>query len=274
MSGLNRTVKGQGELPVAGADLYYDIEGNGPAVLLVHGFTLDARMWDDQVVALRDIATVVRCDLRGYGRSTEPAAGVPYTNSADLLALLDHLGIDTALLVGSSMGGRIVLETALVAPHRVRGLVLLDSVIGGVQWDPASMDGLAAAEKAATTEGVSAAVAVWLAHPFFAPARRDPELATRLASLVSLYSGFHWTHRDPEVLPDSLSHTVLEQVTAPTTVVVGALDVPCFLTMADVLEGRIRGARRVDIPDSGHMVNLEAPDTVNAMLREAIMETR
>jgi 3-oxoadipate enol-lactonase len=267
-------VKTEGRLPVAGADLYYDVEGSGPAVLLVHGFTLDGRMWDDQVVALRDVATVVRCDLRGFGRSTDPTEGIPYTNSGDLLALLDHLGIDTALLVGLSMGGRIVIETALVAPQRVRGLVLLDSVIGGVPWDPPSEQGMAAAEQAAASEGLVAALAIWLAHPFFVPACRDPRLATRLASLVSLYSGFHWTHRDPEVVPDPRPHVVLEQVTAPTTVVVGTLDVPCFRTMADVLARRIPGARRIDIPESGHMVNLEAPEQVNALLREAIIATR
>lgn len=260
----------EGRLPVPGADLYYDVEGSGPAVLLVHGLTLDGRMWDEQVVALRDIATVVRCDLRGFGRSSDPEAGVPYAHSADLLALLDHLGIERALLVGLSMGGRIVLETALAAPQRVRGIVLLDSVLDGVQWDAAAEQGLAAAARAARSDGMPAATAIWLAHPFFIPARRDPHLATRLASLVSLYSGFHWTHHDLQIPPDPSPHTALERVSVPTTVVVGVLDVPCFRTMSNVLASRIPGARLVEIPDCGHMSNLEAPDTVNAVLRAAV----
>src|SRR5580704_5535567 len=78
-----------GRLPVSGADLYFEIEGSGPPVVLVHGFSLDARMWDDQVPALRDIATVIRYDVRGFGRSSMPDADVLYAQSTDLVALLD-----------------------------------------------------------------------------------------------------------------------------------------------------------------------------------------
>ena len=102
------------------------MQGSGPAIVLVHGFSLDGRMWDEQVAALRDIATVVRLDLRGYGRSSDPAPGVAYAHSADLLALLDHLNITSAVFVGLSMGGLVALHTALVAPQRVQGLVLLE----------------------------------------------------------------------------------------------------------------------------------------------------
>ncbi len=264
----------EGQLSVAGAELYYDVEGEGPAVVLVHGFSLDGRMWDEQVVALREVATVVRCDLRGFGRSSEPSAGIPYTHSADLLALLDRVGIDSAMFVGLSLGGRVVLETALVAPDRVSRLVLLDSVLNGVEWDAASEQGMEDAARAATNDGMSAARAVWLRHPLFAPACRDAELAQRLAALIEPYSGYHWTGEDPQARtgPDPIA--MLEQIVAPTTVVVGELDVPCFLTMAGILARRIPGAQRIDVPDSGHMVNLEAPETVNALLRKAILAQR
>ena len=168
----------RGRLPVKGADLYYDVEGVGPAMVLVHGFTLDGRMWDEQVAALRDIATVVRLDLRGFGRSSDPAPGVAYAHSADLLALLDHLNIRSAVLVGLSMGGLVVLHSALVAPQRVRGLVLLNSVLDDFAWDDASRLATRAAEHAVSTHGVPAAKDVWLEHPLFAPARRDAALAT------------------------------------------------------------------------------------------------
>ncbi len=263
-----------GRLPVPGADLYYEVDGEGPAVVLVHGFSLDGRMWDDQAAALRDVATVVRCDLRAFGRSSEPAPGISYTHTGDLLALLNHVGIDTALFVGLSLGGRVVLETALIAPRRVSGLVLLDSVLNGVEWDAASEQGMEDAARAATSEGVPAAKAIWLRHPLFAPACRDAQLARRLAALVEPYSGFHWTHEDPQARsgPDPLA--MLEQINVPTTVVIGELDVPCFLTMAGILATRIPGAQRIDIPNSGHMVNLEAPDAVNALLRNAILAQR
>ena len=267
----NPHVNTEGRLPVAGARPLLRRRGQGPAVELSTASRLDGRMWDEQVVALRDVATVVRCDLRGFGRSSEPSAGIPYTHSADLLALLDRLGIDSALFVGLSMGGRVVLETVLVAPERVLGLVLLDSVLNGVEWDAEFEQGMEDAARAATTEGMPAARAIWLRHPLFAPACRNAQLARRLAALVEPYSGFHWTHEDPQAGTDPDPIAMLEEIGAPTTVVVGELDVPCFLTMADLLARRIPTANRIDVPDSGHTVNLEPRETVHALLRNAIL---
>jgi 3-oxoadipate enol-lactonase len=264
------SVTQSGRLPIVGADLYYEITGTGPAVVLVHGFSLDGRMWDDQVVALREVSTVVRYDLRGFGRSSLPTPGVAYSHSVDLLALLDHLGICSAVLVGLSMGGLVAMHAALVAPERVRGLVLLDSVLDGVVWDRASAQAMTAAGRAAVMQGVEAAKELWLRHPLFVPARRDPRLAARLAALVDPYSWFHYLQEDPAEPLRPSPNQELEAIAAPTTVVVGELDVPCFLTMADVLARRIPGARKVDVPNAGHMVNLEAADVVNALLREAV----
>ncbi len=126
-----------------GGELYYEAAGAGVAVVLVHGLALDARMWDDQVPALEDIARVVRYDLRGFGRSTRDA-DTSYSHADDLWRLLDHLGIDEAVLVGLSMGGRVVVEATLAVPERVRALVLLDAVLDGVPWDPDSERGMRA----------------------------------------------------------------------------------------------------------------------------------
>lgn len=194
-----------------------------------------------------------------------------YSHSADLLALLDHLNVEKAVLVGLSMGGLVVLHTALVAPQRVRGLVLLDTVLDRFAWDDGSRLAMVATELAATTDGVGAAKDLWLAHPLFAPARRDRALAARLAMLVEPYSGFHWTHADPcEPLYPS-PHAELEQVATPTTVVVGELDVPCFRAMAGEISRRVPRARSITIANAGHMVNLEAVAEVNALLRTAVL---
>jgi 3-oxoadipate enol-lactonase len=263
-----------GRFPVSGADLYYEVDGRGPAVVLVHGFSLDARMWDDQVPALRDIATVIRYDVRGFGRSSMPEPDVLYAQSTDLVALLDHLRVADAVLVGLSMGGLIVLHTAVVAPSRVRGLVLLDALLDEVEWDTESDIAMANAEAAAVNHGVAAAKALWLQHPLFAPARRNPDLAVRLAREVEPYTCFHWTCTDPRAPLQPSPFARLEQITVPTTVVIGELDVPCFHEMAAVLAHRIPDARLITIPDAGHMVNLEAPDLVNALLRDAISAAR
>ncbi len=257
-------------LQLPGADLYYEVTGNGVPVILVHGLALDTRMWDAQVPALSDIATVIRYDCRGFGRSTRHDRDTVYSHADDLWRLVDHLAIDTVVLVGLSMGGRIVIEAALAAPARVTAMVLLDAVLDGVPWDPESERGLQAVTSGLRSGGLPAAKAAWLQHDFFTPARRHPQLADELEQMVADYSGMHWTERDPHgARPDSLA--LLPTLEIPTTVVVGELDVPCFLAMADVLAGAIPAARKVVVADAGHMVNMEAPRVVNSLLREVLL---
>jgi len=256
-------------LRVPGGELYYEAEGDGVPVVLVHGLALDARMWDDQMPALKDIARLVRFDVRGFGRSTRDA-DTAYSHADDLWRLLDHLEIEQAVLVGLSMGGRIVLEATLAAPERVRALVLLDAVLDGVPWDQDSERGMRAIGEGLRSGGLDGAKAAWLRHDFFVPAQRTPDIARRLAEMVGAYSGVNWTSADPHT-PHPHSIELLATIAAPTTVVTAELDVPCFHEMSDVLAERIPGARKVTVPGVGHIVNMEAPDTVNALLREAVL---
>ena len=253
-----------------GGELYYEAEGDGVAVVLVHGQALDARMWDDQVPALTDIARVVRYDVRGFGRSARDA-DTRYSHADDLWRLLNHLAIAKAVLVGLSMGGRIVVEATLAAPERVRALVLLDAVLDGVPWDADSERGMRAIGEGLRSGGLDEAKAAWLRHDFFVPAQRAPDVARRLAEMVGDYSGVNWTSADPHA-PHPNSIELLATIAAPTTVVTAELDVRCFRAMADVLADGIPGACKVTVPGVGHMVNMEAPEAVNALLRDAVLD--
>ena len=255
-------------LQVPGSELHYEAVGDGIPVVFVHGHALDLRMWDDQVQPLTDLATVVRYDARGFGRSTRDAE-TPYSHADDLWRLADHLGIESAVLVGLSMGGRTVVEATLASTERVRALVLFDALLEGVQWDPESKRGMDAVGEGLRAGGLDAAKAALLRHGFFVPARRNPDIARRLTEMIGDYSGIAWTSPDPH-LPHPPSIELLGTITAPTTVVVGELDVPCFQDMSQVLADRIPGARRVAVPDAGHMVNMEAPETVNELLRDVL----
>ena len=258
-------------LQLPGAELYYEVAGSGTPVVLVHGLALDARMWDDQVAELSRVSTVVRYDARGFGRSILEDQ-TPYTHAGDLWQLLDHLDISSAVLVGLSMGGRIVLEATLAAPDRVHSLVLLDAVLDGVSWDPASAQGMKDIAACLRSGGLSMAKQAWLRHGFFVPAQGSLEVAARLGDMVDDYSGVHWTDPDPHgPHPDVLA--ALPTIRVPTTVVVGELDVPCFCEMAEVLAMSIPGARKVVIEGAGHMVNMEAPEAVTALLCEVVGET-
>jgi len=253
-----------------GARLVYEVTGEGPAVVLIHGFGLDMRMWDPQLANLAARFLVVRYDCRGFGASGPLDPAVPYTHAGDLVALLDHLDIGEAVLAGLSFGGRVALQTALAAPGRVRGLALLGSVLDGVPWDPESARGLDEVARRVQAGGVPAGREAWLAHPLFAAARERPDLAAALAAMVAGYPGQHWLGQDPhrQTRPPI---EVLEGVTVPALVAVGEQDVPGFREMSAVLARRIPGAAYHVVADAGHMINMEQPAAVCELLTRFVL---
>ena len=118
-----------GFLETNGARIYYEVDGRGEPVVLIHAGVANLRMWDDQAAALGDAYRVIRYDTRGYGRTETDA--VAFSNRADLAALLDHLGEQSAHVVGLSRGGQIALDFTLEFPDRVRSLVVAAGGIGG-----------------------------------------------------------------------------------------------------------------------------------------------
>ena len=123
----------QGFADVEGTRLYYQSMGEGAPIVLLHGFSIDHRMWDGQMAALSAAHRVVRCDLRGFGQSPPPTT--PYANADDLKALLDHLGIARAVILGLSMGGGVAINFALAYPEATRALVVAGSTLPAASGD-------------------------------------------------------------------------------------------------------------------------------------------
>jgi 3-oxoadipate enol-lactonase len=119
---------------------FEDSGGDGPPVILSHGFLMDREMFAPQLQALAPEFRVITWDERGFGETEFDGRPFSYWDSAeDCLGLLDHLGIDQAVLGGMSQGGFLSLRAALLAPDRVRALVLIDSQAG--QEDPEQLPG-------------------------------------------------------------------------------------------------------------------------------------
>lgn len=256
----------QGYAEVNGTRLYYDVVGSGPPLVLVHGFTLDARMWDPQIDDLARYYRVIRYDLRGFGRSALPGSE-EYADTEDLHALLKYLGIDAAVVVGLSMGGGVAASFALDFPAAVRALVLADAMIEGHRWSAQWNAVVTPVWQGARTEGIAVGKARWLAHDgLFGPAREQPAVAVALARMIEDYSGWHWVNRNPLRRSAVLTIDRLDQIQAPTLVIVGARDNADFQAQSEALATRIPGARKVVLPGVGHMSNMEDPPAFNRIV--------
>src|SRR6476660_6290930 len=113
-----------GYADVNGGSLYYEVTGSGSPVVLIPGFTLDTRMWDSEVAALSRKHRVIRYDPRGAGKSPPPTG--PYTQYEDLAALLEHIGVGKAHIVGLSLGGATAIDFALASPGLTLSLIPAD----------------------------------------------------------------------------------------------------------------------------------------------------
>jgi 3-oxoadipate enol-lactonase len=263
VSGISRTT---GFFEHDGERLYYETCGTGEPIVLCHGLGGNHAVWYRQVAALARSRLVVSWDHRGFGRSTDRAArSGPDVATRDLLALLDHLEIRQADLVGQSMGGWTVLGVALEAPERVRRLVLADS-LGGIT-SPA----IAALQPG----GITPPPAELGLHPALHPdfSAREPERAHLYQMLGAM------GNPDVPAIAGRLlacTHTEAEarSVTVPTLFVVGDED-PLFpppeIHAAAAL---LPDARVVEIPGCGHSPYFESPEAWNEAVLAFLSSTK
>ena len=241
---------------------YEDSGGSGPVVVLAHGFLMDRSMFAPQVAAMRDRYRVVTWDARGFGETVFDGTPFTYWDLAhDCLGLLDHLGVDRAVVGGMSQGGFVALRMALLAPQRVVALVLLDSQAG--TEDPAMVPVLQERMDAWIADGPSAELAEVAA-----------ELVLGDANLKRTWIP-RWMAREPRTLIEP-SHALLTrdditgqlgQIDVPALVVHGTADAAISMERAQALADGLPACRGVvAIPDGTHTANLTHPGAVNDAL--------
>ncbi|MCX7783915.1 MAG: alpha/beta hydrolase, partial [Meiothermus sp.] len=255
---------------VNGTRLRFELRGQGAPLVLVHGFTLSFEMWEPQIEAMSAQFQVLRYDLRGFGKS-DPPDGTPYRHAEDLAALLDHLELASAHILGCSMGGGIAVDFALTFPERVRSLVLFDSALGGFSYSHQFMAATTALYARGKADGVEAARQLWLEHPMFTPVMASAA-ADRFHAIVGAYSGWHWVNTDCTRRYETPAAHRLGEIRAPTLVLVGELDVSDMRAIANTLEQNIAGARKVVLERVGHMANLENPALFNQTVLEFLTD--
>jgi pimeloyl-ACP methyl ester carboxylesterase len=240
-----------------------EADGEGPAVVLIHEGICDSRMWDPQWETFRRSHRVLRYDLRGFGRS--PIGPGSFSHARDLLELLTQQGIESASLVGVSMGGRIALEVALARPDLVEALVLVGSGLPGHDWS-AEMNAVDEAEEAALGRGdLDAAVEVslrtWVDGPRRRPEDVDPAVRALVAEMQRRAYELQlpvWETAEEQPLVGDLAER-LGEIAVPTLVLVGEEDIQDIQEIADRLVRELPDARRASIADTAHVPSLERP---------------
>jgi pimeloyl-ACP methyl ester carboxylesterase len=250
---------------VNGTRLYYESMGEGRAVVLVHGGLVDSRLWDAQMRPLSKRFRVVRYDIRGYGRSPAPTG--EYYPLEDLRALLDYLKIDKATLVGLSLGGIIAADFALEHPARVERLVLVGA---GLRGDKQPRDERTTrAYKIGASEGAEKYFEAFTESDLLAGVRDRPKArAAMRAMMVDNFKAVDYIAKGWPQSPEPPTAERLEQIKAPTLVVVGSLDGRNLQNIADTLATKIPNARKVVIHGASHHPPVETPKEFNRILLE------
>lgn len=238
----------------------YDVRGSGPTVVLIHGGIIDRRMWDEEAREWSDDFRVVRYDLRGHGKSPDITGS--FSAIDDLLAVLDAVGAARAHLVGLSLGSRVALDFTLEHPARVDRLVLAGPFPSGaaVTEAPPGLDSLMAAAQRGDVDRAAALAAGMPA--FAAPPAKAAWVRGLVMDNARLFRQSATAER--QLTPPSVQR--LREVRAPTLVILGSREVRDILVAADTLASGIAGARKVVVPDAGHLVNVWKP----AEFREAV----
>ncbi len=248
--------------------LYYTDQGEGPPVVLVHGFGLTHEVWAEQL-PLAEEFRLIAYDTRGCGDSIAPAAGYSSSDFGDELAgLLDRLSVTRAHLVGHSRGGGVIMDMALRRPDRVASLVFVSSGLGGFPYSEAFLDPMKLCRRLAREQGVTAAVDAWLASAASDwTVRHHPEAFARVEAMTRRYSGADWL--DEAAYPPSEISDIerLAEVRAPTFVLSGQEDLHDFVEIANMLTWWIPGARQKSLLGVGHFPMLENPYETNLYLR-------
>jgi pimeloyl-ACP methyl ester carboxylesterase len=240
-----------------GVNIHYEVHGKGPAILLTHGYSSTARMWDGQIAPLSRNHMLILWDMRGHGESDSPHDASRYGEEetvADMAAILDTVGARQAVIGGLSLGGYMSLAFHRAHRERVKALLIIDTGPGFKNdearqgWNETAMKTAARFER----DGLA---------PLQRASAERAGAKHRSTDGLIMAARHMLTQRNARVIES------LPDIKIPTLVVVGARDMP-FLKAADYMATKIPGASKAVIPNAGHAANIDQPELFNAAMAE------
>jgi 3-oxoadipate enol-lactonase len=252
----------------------YDVMGEGPAVVFLHGIGGNRTNWHEQIPAVAAAGfTAVAWDARGYGRSDDYEGPLDFADfSHDLARMLDHLQVERAHLVGLSMGGRILQDFYPRYEQRVARLVLCCTFPGFDQsFTPEKREAFVRLRRDPLLAGKEPAdIAPVVARTLIGPKATEAHYQRLVESMAMLHKASYiktveaTTHYD--------RRAVLSRIAVPTLLVFGGADPLTPPSIGEHMRAEIAGARLVVLPDAGHLINIECPEAFNRTLLAFLSE--
>ncbi|MEE3295693.1 MAG: alpha/beta fold hydrolase [Pseudomonadota bacterium] len=240
-----------------GVNIFYETYGEGPVVLLTHGFSATSKMWHDQIDFLSSDYCLVLWDMRGHGSSDYPEDINLYNEKEtieDMLSILDKLNVKKANIGGMSLGGYMSLAFYNQFPERVDSLIIIDTGPGFKNEE---------ARNSWNNYAISTAEKFELSGLDSLTGRSkemDPKNHLNAIGLSKAARGMLTQHDDRIIRS-------LEKISVPSLIIVGENDEP-FLAASDYMERKIICSKKVVISDAGHAVNIDQPETFNQTVKE------
>ena len=252
-----------GTVAVDGGELYYEVEGEGHALVLLHDGLLDLRAWDGIFETFSRFYRTVRYDRRGYGKSSAPNS--PFSEVSDLYRLTQHLGMSEACMMGVSGGGKVALEFALEHPEIVAALVLVGPDLGGYRVSEEKQRRLSDLFAVARKQGIDAGIDAWMEDPFYPPSEEKTAAREKVRLVMSenLRRLLHAPKPRVDRSPQAIER--LREVVVPTLILLGEGDDPDNRKIAGMLEEELPRATKV-VVDARHLVNLETPEVFEQLV--------
>ena len=253
-----------------GTKLYFEVSGFGDSLTLIQGSALDNRMWDSQFTEFAQHYQVIRYDVRGYGQSIPNNTHEKYSHHEDLLAILDHLGVESTHVLGLSMGGSIAIDFALTHPDKTDSLIPVSSVLGG--YDDEYIESWAqypaySTKKRNSQKNEKRTVDVFKEYGLdaakdhiFNDFKQGVENIDLLRRILDEYSGLQLTHpeiNENEILVTPFPVNRLSELKMPTLIIVGQQDSRGIHGIATLIEQEVEMVRKVIIGNVGHMCSMQ-----------------
>jgi len=261
---------------VHGGRIYYEVDGSGPELTLIHAGVANLRQWDEQVPVLAADHRVIRYDTRNFGHTTSD--NVTFSNREDLFALLDHLGVAKTAVLGLSRGGSIAVDFTLEHPDRVSALIAVAAGLGGFEAPVPADEQALWEEYERRYEAkdwdwiIDTETAFWVDGPRQPSDRVPSAIRQRVHEWIAEAYRDHGAEELTALPLEPPAAGRLGEIEVPTLVMVGDLDESSTIASCRKLATDIPNARLEVFEGVAHMVNLEQPERFVRLVRDFLAD--